>query len=525
MNYYLLQYLILQLQNKISGSILQRIISPQKNIFYIIFIDKNGSHCLEFCTVPKSIYMFSRENFSVPNKNVPDLLEVLNSSRMSSFELINEDKLACITLDENKKLIISLVNAKENIIYTENDVIKDAVKGSKEIVGKKLFEYIPALVSDKAIQNSVSARDHIRANFPKAGNEVFISIEKAINAAPAHELNEELRIKIDSLVNEFKRNLNTPEYSLYSKDGVLYPSIFQLHEPTFTKLKTFGDANLLLESFSHETYRLRIFKEVKEKKEKELSKKIGVIEKSIKNINERISDVETSVKYKLDADAILANLNSISPAAAEFIYNDYNGVEQKIKLKTELSASENAQFYYQKYKRQKASIEILRSKLEKLLKDKHTIEAELLDVENITEIKKLKKMEKNFKKDEADETSRFRKFVLNEKAEVWVGKDSASNDLLTTRYSAQNDLWFHVRGFSGSHTVLKLTDKSSDPPSDQIKTAAAIAAYYSKARNGGNVPVAYTERKYVKKKKGFKEGSVIMEREKVVFVKPKLPDQ
>ncbi len=121
--------------------------------------------------------------------------------------------------------------------------------------------------------------------------------------------------------------------------------------------------------------------------------------------------------------------------------------------------------------------------------------------------------------DKNDETSRFRKFKLNEKYEVWVGKDSASNDLLTTKYTSQNDLWFHVRGASGSHTVLKINNKK-DIDKEIINKAAAIAAYYSKARNSSSVPVAYCERKYVKKKKGFKEGSVIMEREKVIFVKP-----
>jgi predicted ribosome quality control (RQC) complex YloA/Tae2 family protein len=71
---------------------------------------------------------------------------------------------------------------------------------------------------------------------------------------------------------------------------------------------------------------------------------------------------------------------------------------------------------------------------------------------------------------------------------------------------------------------LKVSDKKNPPDKKNIETAASIAAYYSKARNASNVPVAYCERKYVKKKKGFKEGSVIMEREKVIFVKPGLPE-
>jgi predicted ribosome quality control (RQC) complex YloA/Tae2 family protein len=90
-------------------------------------------------------------------------------------------------------------------------------------------------------------------------------------------------------------------------------------------------------------------------------------------------------------------------------------------------------------------------------------------------------MEKKQITEEEDETTGlFRKFILNESFEVWVGKNSASNDLLTMRYSAQNDLWFHVRGASGSHTVLKKNNKNEIPDKKIIETAASIAAYYSK---------------------------------------------
>jgi predicted ribosome quality control (RQC) complex YloA/Tae2 family protein len=95
--------------------------------------------------------------------------------------------------------------------------------------------------------------------------------------------------------------------------------------------------------------------------------------------------------------------------------------------------------------------------------------------------------------------------------------------MLTTKYASPNDLWFHVRGASGSHTVLKVSNKKEVTGKEIINKAASIAAYYSKARNASSVPVAYCQKKYVKKKKGFKEGSVVMEREKVIFVKPGLP--
>ena len=119
---------------------------------------------------------------------------------------------------------------------------------------------------------------------------------------------------------------------------------------------------------------------------------------------------------------------------------------------------------------------------------------------------------------------RFRIFKLEGGFEVWVGKDSASNDLLSMKYTSQNDLWFHVRGTSGSHTVLKAPEGSTGIPKEIIKIAAAISAYYSKAKNAGNVPVAYTEAKNVQKYKGAKSGSVVIKGEKIVKVSPAIPE-
>jgi len=116
------------------------------------------------------------------------------------------------------------------------------------------------------------------------------------------------------------------------------------------------------------------------------------------------------------------------------------------------------------------------------------------------------------------ELSRFRIYKLADGFEVWVGKDSAANDLLTMKYAKQNDLWFHVRGAPGSHTVLKLPDSCDTIPKEHIKSAAAIAAFYSKAKNARNVNVAYTEAKNVQKYKGAKSGSVVIKNEKVVKV-------
>ncbi|HEX9828963.1 MAG TPA: NFACT RNA binding domain-containing protein, partial [Bacteroidota bacterium] len=87
-----------------------------------------------------------------------------------------------------------------------------------------------------------------------------------------------------------------------------------------------------------------------------------------------------------------------------------------------------------------------------------------------------------------------------------------------------DDLWFHARGASGSHVVLKVGTANGNPSKLAIQQAAGIAAYFSKMKNAKLVPVAMTERKYVRKPKGVPAGTVTLEREKTIFAEPKLPE-
>jgi len=108
--------------------------------------------------------------------------------------------------------------------------------------------------------------------------------------------------------------------------------------------------------------------------------------------------------------------------------------------------------------------------------------------------------------------------------EVWVGRDSRQNDELTHRYASQKDLWFHARGCQGSHVVLRVATGKGEPPKDAILRAAAIAAFHSKARTSGLVPVAYAEKRYVRKPRKAPPGTAVMLREKVVMVRPEIPE-
>ena len=107
---------------------------------------------------------------------------------------------------------------------------------------------------------------------------------------------------------------------------------------------------------------------------------------------------------------------------------------------------------------------------------------------------------------------------------VWVGRNAKQNDELTHRRASQRDLWFHARGAQGSHTVLRMGSGKGEPPKEILEATAAIAAWHSKARKSSLVPVAYTEKRYVRRPRKAPIGTALMMREKVLMVAPGTPD-
>jgi predicted ribosome quality control (RQC) complex YloA/Tae2 family protein len=105
---------------------------------------------------------------------------------------------------------------------------------------------------------------------------------------------------------------------------------------------------------------------------------------------------------------------------------------------------------------------------------------------------------------------------------VLAGRNDADNDQLSLRMAAPNDWWFHVRGLPGSHVILRVPS-GQEPDRNILKMAAAIAAYHSKARQGGIVPVSATRARYVTKPRGAKPGTVQIRKEIVLKVRPALP--
>ena len=85
-----------------------------------------------------------------------------------------------------------------------------------------------------------------------------------------------------------------------------------------------------------------------------------------------------------------------------------------------------------------------------------------------------------------------------------------------------SDYWFHVHGVPGSHVILQ-GPEGEEPDKTMLKAAAAIAAYHSKARNAGVVPVSCTRAQNVSKPRGARVGTVQIRKETTLKVRPGLP--
>jgi predicted ribosome quality control (RQC) complex YloA/Tae2 family protein len=106
---------------------------------------------------------------------------------------------------------------------------------------------------------------------------------------------------------------------------------------------------------------------------------------------------------------------------------------------------------------------------------------------------------------------------------VLAGRTDQDNDRLSLRVARPNDWWFHVRGLPGSHVILQVP-AGEDPDNATVKAAAAVAAWHSRKRAARTVAVSATRARYVTKPRGASPGTVEIRKEKVLNVRPALPE-
>jgi predicted ribosome quality control (RQC) complex YloA/Tae2 family protein len=99
--------------------------------------------------------------------------------------------------------------------------------------------------------------------------------------------------------------------------------------------------------------------------------------------------------------------------------------------------------------------------------------------------------------------------------ELYWGRDGKSNEFVTFKLARPGDVWFHVQQGPGAHVIVKRPHREAQLPPAVIERAARTALRHSKMRTSSHVPIVYTERRYVRHRRGA-PGAVFYEREKVI---------
>ncbi|MEQ8424286.1 MAG: NFACT RNA binding domain-containing protein, partial [Cyclobacteriaceae bacterium] len=255
---------------------------------------------------------------------------------------------------------------------------------------------------------------------------------------------------------------------------------------------------------------------------KKLISNIEGSESYIAKNKSKLNEITDITKYKAWADILMANLHQIEKGSKQITLSDFNGVPVTIKLKPELTAQKNAEIFYRKAKNQEIEIRKISESIDQKKKEIESSQKLIEGLEKITTLSEFKLQfgSAKTKKSKKEESLPFHQSE-HLGYQILIGKNAAANDLLTLKYAHKDDLWLHAKDVSGSHVVVK--HKSGQPfPKEVIERAAELAAYNSKRKSETLCPVSYTHKKFVRKRKGDPAGAVVVEREQVIMVTPKM---
>jgi predicted ribosome quality control (RQC) complex YloA/Tae2 family protein len=237
-------------------------------------------------------------------------------------------------------------------------------------------------------------------------------------------------------------------------------------------------------------------------------------------------------------DLLLAYQHLLDPGADRLDVPPSEGcAARSILLDPGLTAVENAQRYYARYRTKKRALEAYDERAEEvraLLDTLDQLETDLALAEDRSGIDATREAHAEaFGRPAAGgrqganvprpavSAAKPLEVYSSDGMRLLVGRNSRQNEELTFRRAARGDLWLHARGVPGGHVVIKAAGR--DVPERTVEEAAALAAHYSAARNDQRVDVVVTDIRHVRRMRSAGPGMVTYSRERVLAVRPASP--
>lgn len=276
------------------------------------------------------------------------------------------------------------------------------------------------------------------------------------------------------------------------------------------------DAQSVPDTMRHAQRRQRLLTQIiaaREKEERRLA--------SLENQATRAADVE---RLRIAGESIYAHLWEIRPGQAELTVDD-----TRIALDPKLTPNENAQAYFDRYRKAQSAGNILPE-----LAETGRLELAYLDqlatlVSQAPGFADLEQLAAEWAEHHAAPEARPRRKLAPRKPRaladdlgntILIGRSGPQNDLLTFDIAGPDDTWLHARGVGGSHVIIRWLSPEGPRDEKVIEAAASLAAWHSAARGSSAVEVDIAPRRYVRKIKGAGPGMVTYRNERTIRVQP-----
>lgn len=396
---------------------------------------------------------------------------------------------------------------------TADDVLA-AIDGSPERLSKKLT----------AVLEGVS---------PIFARECAYYAAKDVDAVCA-ELSDSARDRLRFILNKVKKALcGEAEFTVVSdlngkkKDF----SFINIEQYSTAMLVSHCDsANTLLDGFFAAAGKTERTKQRAHDLLKLLMNAYERVSRKLELQKKELSDCSEREVFRVCGDMINANIYRLEKGMTKCTLEDfYTGEPREIALDSRLTPAQNAQKYYNEYRKldtaEKMLTELIAKGQQELIYIDSVFDA-VSRTESETDLAEIRRelREQGYLKggvrpdEKVKKQSEPLKFRSSEGFDILVGRNNKQNDQLTLKTAKATDIWLHTKDIAGSHVIIKTEGREA--PEQTIFEAAQLAAYHSKARESSQVPVDYTAVKFVKKPAGAKPGMVIFTNNKTLYVAP-----
>lgn len=513
-NYYFLRQLTTELADILKGTVISECFSQSRNELIIRFETHASPFFIRAALASNFSSISFPDNFQRAKKNSIDLFPEMIGYRVAGIRQYTDERSFALMLEEGKTLLFKMHGNRSNVILFDQGAITDLFKNNAPADQHIRLDSLDRHIN-WTYEAFISSSDRPETCYFTFGKVVWAWLEKEGFGKKDPTGKWELITKVLSL-------LEKPTYYLTRLGNNIHLTLLPFEDSRILAKSALTAANEFYFAFTHEFVL-----------EKEKASFVSLLKSKLvsshnyyeKNFH-KLAEIESDTNYKIWADLLMANMHQIKQGMEQVVLNDFYHPEKKveIKLKKELPPQSNAAIYYKKAKNQHIEIDriqqSLKAKEAEIEKLKHTLQ----EIEAITDLKTLRKTISTLgiQKESGKESVSvpYHEFTHNG-FRILVGRNAQDNDELTFGYGYKEDLWLHAKDVAGSHVLVKY-QSGKKFPKDVIERAAELAAYNSKRKTETLCPVIVTPRKFVRKRKGDPAGAVVVEREEVILVSPRL---